>query len=333
MSLASMPIHESGCSLADWVEFKTLVAEYKLYRLSGLTRIMDEEQGEENEDFTEQDAINERLLEAVAEELAVRAKYLSSAYPFYFNDDQTELHCCKEWTVGQYIYLYCLIFSHVNREEVLLVSPPAGNADRDIMQICATYAAAGIVHGNAVSFGFPRPDHSNFLDALKKTYASVGEGEVHDQIPAGAPRDEKDARIDVIAWDNSLDGAPGRYYLLGQVATGKNWKNKSIMGEISLFHNTWFKQSPPSTPNPAMFIPFCIEKEENATLSQAMSYLTEKFGKVYYRYRLPKYAEDGFLLASNDEKKEYQVDRIGEVSKIKNYVESFLAILNQPYSD
>lgn len=328
MSLASMPIYESDCSLADWIEFKTLIAEYKIYRLSELTRIMDEEQDEENEDLAEQDAINESLSEAVTEEIAFRAKALSTAYPFYFNDDQTELYCCEKLNVGQYIYLYCLFFSHINREDVLLIDPPAGNADRDIMQICATYAAAGIVRGNAVSFGFPRPDHSDFLDALKNTYAAFGEGEVHENIPAGVPRSEKDARIDVIAWANSLDSAPGRYYLLGQVASGKNWREKSIRGEITPFHDTWFKLPPPSTPTPAMFIPFCIEKEKEATLEQTLAHLTRRYGDLYYRYRLPKHAEDGFSLASNDQKEEYRIDRVDEIDRIKNYVESFLALLN-----
>ncbi len=327
MSLASPPLDGQTNSLADWVEFNILSSEYKLYRFSSLVRLVDEEQEEENPDIAEQDATNEGLLESVLEELNLRNKSLSSAYPFYFNDAQTELLLHDELTEGRYIYLYCLLFSHINREDVLIVDPPSSNADRDLMQICSTYAAAGIVYGNAVSFGFPRPDHTGFLQALKDTYTDFGEGEIHNSIPLGAPDNEKDARVDVIAWENSLDGASGCKYILGQVASGNNWGEKSITGEIEPFHSTWFVKKPASTPTPAMFIPFCINNKKGATLHETMVFLTYRYGDVYYRYRLPKHAEDGFLLAKNDINCEYRIDRIDEFHKIKSYVENFLNTL------
>ncbi len=327
MSIASAPISGQAHALADWVEFNVLISEFNNYRLCNLIRLSDEEQEEENPNIAEQDALNEGVLETVNEELSFRVDKLDYAYPFSFNDDQSELVILNpnEITKGGYIYLYCLIFSHVSREDVLKVDPPASNSDRDLMQICATYAAAGFVRGNAVSFGFPRPDHTGFLRALKKTYDDFGEGTVVDAMPAGAPEQEKDSSVDVIAWENSLDGAAGCKYLLGQVASGKNWDQKSIKdGSINLFHDTWFTDKPPSTPIPAMFIPFCIELQKEVTLRERLNFLTNKFGTLFYRYRLPKHAADGLLLAQNDVAGDLRIDRTDEFQKVEKYVTDFL---------
>ena len=327
MVLASAPIEGQAHSIADWVEFNAITAEYNVYRLSNLLRLVDEEQEEENTDFTEQDATNEGLLELVTAELQFRIECLSTAYPFHFNDTQTEFVFQTDLTEGNYIYLYCLFFSHIKQEDVLVVDPPSSHEDRDLMQICSTYAAAGITGDSAVSFGFPRPDHSNFLEGLKSTYQDFGEGEVCPTVPPGAPPNEKDARVDIIAWNKSLDGGPGRTYLLGQVASGQNWSDKSIVGEIDPFHNIWFTQKPASTHIAAMFIPFCLDLHKGATLRDMLQYLTYKFGHLYYRYRLPKYAEIGFDLAKNDTEKLHRIDRYAEYGKIQIYVDKFLATI------
>ena len=99
----------------------------------------------------------------------------------------------------------------------------------------------------------------HFFQALKKTYEAFGEVKVRQRRRAGASIAVKDAGIDIIAWENSNDGLPGYRYLLGQVASGANWKDKTVRNDIKLFHDDWFFDEPKSTPSPAMFIPFCID--------------------------------------------------------------------------
>jgi len=322
MILAKAPIGDQAWLLADWVEFQVLTSEFDAYRVNELMRLSDEDQDSENPNIAEQDAINEEVLQTALNELQFRIDTLGLSYPFHFEADSSELVLNEAITSGGYVYLYCLFFSHVKREEVILSNPPHSNTDRDLLQICSTLAAAGSLQANAVSFGFPRPDNSNFMNALKTTWRKLGDGEVVDTIPSGAPTSEKDARIDVIAWNSTPDNGAGKHYLLGQVATGKNWQNKSILGEIKPFHDIWFTRTPASTATPAMFIPFCLDVTPPATLKEAVYYATLKFGLMFYRYRLPYFANIGYELAKDNNNGLY-IDRYNEFHKVVQYVEDF----------
>lgn len=322
MILAKAPIGDQAWLLADWLEFQVLSSEFHAYRVNELMRLSDENQDSESPNITEQDTINEAVLQTALNELQFRVDTLGSAYPFHFEGASSELVLNDPITPGGYVYLYCLFFSHVKREEVIIPDPPHSNNDRDLLQICSTLAAAGSFQANAVSFGFPRPDNSNFMNALKTTWNRLEDGTVVDTVPVGAPTDEKDARIDVIAWASTPDNAPGKHYLLGQVATGANWNSKSILGEMEPFHKIWFTRAPASTPTPAMFIPFCLDVTPPATLKDAVYYATLKFGLLYYRYRLPYYAHIGYELAQNNTKGLF-IERYDEFHKVIRYVDDF----------
>jgi hypothetical protein len=322
MILAKAPIGDQVWLLADWLEFQVLTSEFHAYRVNELIRFSDEDQDSENPNIGEQDAVNEDVLQTALNELRLRIDTLELSYPFHFEAGGSELVLNESITSGGYVYLYCLFFSHVNREEVIIPNPPHNNTDRDLLQICSTLAAAGSLQANAVSFGFPRPDNSNFIDALKTTWNRLGDGKVVDTIPVGAPTSEKDARIDIIAWTSTPDHAAGKHYLLGQVATGANWQSKSILGEMKPFHDIWFINSPASIPTPAMFIPFCLDAMPPVTLKDAVYYATLKFGLIYYRYRLPYYAHIGHELAVNNTKGLF-IERYEEFHKVVKYVDDF----------
>ena len=325
--LAKAPVNEQSWLLADWFEFQVLISEFNYTPLNRLPRIVDEDQDFENPDFVAQDTDEEQILESLINELKLRIDCLQDAYPFYLNPQGTELKLKEEITPGGYSYLYCLFFSHVNRNEVLIIDPPSKNEDRDLMQICSTLAAAANVQGSAVSFGFPRQDRTNFLAALKKTYRLMGEGSVVDKIPPGAPGYEKDGGIDVIAWGVTTDNNAGKNYLLGQVATGANWEDKSVKQYIAPFHDTWFTLKPASTPRPAMYIPFCIDLKLTESLNDILHYKTYIFGEIYYRYRLPLYVDEGYKLAT--ENKDLNIDRFDDFAKVRDYVKNFCHTISQ----
>lgn len=318
-NLSAPPIKGEMWALADWVEFKALCNEFSACRLKEIIRISDEEQEEENKDFAEQDSSNEQLLEALLGVLAERQSLLKESYPFTLDAD--EIIVTPAPTQGGYAYLYCLFFSHIGRTDVINNSPPSSNKDRDLMQVCSTFAIAGFINGNAISFGFPRPDHSNFLTALRRAYGLIGEGVVRDKLLPGASRHEKDGEMDVIAWSASTDGTPGVQYWLGQVATGlTNWDNKSVKGAIDPFHDIWFSVKPPSTPNPAMFIPFCLDQGGH-NLSDVVKTNMYKFGKIFFRYNIPNLVDVSFsLLAENPD---LHIERQEDFQYVIDYVEEF----------
>lgn len=304
MPLANPPITASSHVQLDWLEFKILRSEYKTEGLAGLKRDFDVMRNSEDADQEGGDQDEEEFFEKLLAEMRLRTKCLGDSYPFRLSNSGESLELVPAITPGGYIYLFCLFLSHPSAGSVLSGEylPPIENRVRNYFQACATVAAAGEVIGHSYSFGYPRPDRTDFLTKLAAVYAAFGEGVVVAAIPPGASSWPKDEEIDIICWRPCADDAAGKPYILGQVASGFNWDGKSIKGgSIDSFHNVWFTRRPASQPVATMFIPFCIESTGDETLVERMEVLTHKFGSILYRYRLPKLAQVGVdLKAAND---------------------------------
>jgi hypothetical protein len=250
-------------------------------------------------------------------------------YPFVVDDDGGGIERVGAVTPVGAIYLFCLFLSHAYDRTIIPQehAPDITHAVRDLFQICATIAAAGYVDGIAVSFGWPRPDSERFLDALKRIYRLFGDGTPHDAPPPGAPDAVKDDGIDVIAWRPTPDGLPGTQYLLGQVASGNDWQDKSVVTYIDVFHRFWFSTQPAARETPAMFMPFCLEPKGAADAFEAqeiavanMQRLTNQFGMLFYRYRMPYFAAKG--IKANTEQG-HMVERIDELPRVQQWVQQY----------
>lgn len=329
MNVAAFPQFLSPWLMADWLEFKILSSEFGQYSLNDLQPLFEELQDQENEDIADADNENQKVLDLVVAEIDRRIELLNGSYPFKFSTDQDSIELKTELNGGAYIYLFCLIISHFNRRDAILIIPTVTHETYDLFQVCATLAGAGLANGSAISFGHPRPEISGFLDALRYTYGLMEEGEIINEIRAGQPKKVKDGKIDVIAWRHTPGNLPGKYYLLGQAAAGANWQEKSVKGEIDVFHQEWFSRQPGATPNPAHFIPFCIDLDKDCTLQQMLHTHTVRFGEVIFRYKLPFEAQKGLdLHARNDSG--IVIQRADEIEKIKNYVLDFASTLKLP---
>lgn len=326
MGIAVFSVGMSVPSMVDWLEFKVLSNEYGLYRLNDLRALIEELQDQEAKAVAELDNWVSGVIEKITNEISFRSKTLDFAYPFTIEDDGKTLQLSDNASPGGQVYLYCLIFSHIVRKDVLELSPPSENADRDIMQICSTLAAAAVAGGNAVSFGWPRPDSSGFLTALRRAYALFGEGTqiVDAPIPGSSPW-VKDAGIDVIAWGNVVDGSAGKPYYLGQVASGDNWEGKPIRSDIAQFH-AFFVSMPASMHTEAMFVPNCTEPQTTESYDERLTWLTRKYGSIYNRYRLPRYAEEGYDLATQHDPQRH-IERHEHFEQVVEYVENFKNML------
>jgi len=327
MPLAQLPLDRDVHVIADWFEFYVLNSEYTSANFHDIQRMWDRRRNAEDatpegrsEDSPMEDG-DEQFLEEVLTEIRTRVQFLGDAYPFDFSDSEEALILKSKPRVGHVVYLFCLLLSNVDNSEIFELdrfSYKLDNNVRDLFQACATWAAAKIVNGSACSFGFPRPDGTGFLEKLRQVYAIVGEGQVRDHALPGVSSSPKDEGIDVIAWAHRADAAPGRHYVLGQVATGRNWPDKSVVEYIKPFHENWFSNSPASHPTPALFIPRCIDQIGDATLVQQIHILTKRYGDVYYRYLMPQLADRGFELAQTE--KQYSIERTGDFAEIQSWV-------------
>jgi hypothetical protein len=303
--------------LADWLELRALFSEGgEPARVQELCAQEDLEIDEDSEEIDADDARLDDLAAQIGAEVDRRRTALESAYPFSMSDegDALSLRADKDWTHGEATYLLSLLLAQASKSDIVsgVVAPLPADLirARDIFQICGTLAAATHCQGPSFSFGFPRPDSSGFLEKVKQIWAIFGDGMPRDVALADSPEDVKDEGIDVVSWRPQPDKKPGTHYLLAQVASGNNWKNKSVVESIKLFHEEWFTVVPATPCEPAVIVPFFVEGAE-------MRRSTRTHGIVIDRGRLPRLAGKAAALAETGVA---PIERLDEVDKVKEWV-------------
>lgn len=333
---------------ADWAELQALLHPYKGWTSGDLYGVLDfleddaadtpstdEETGDQlDESILE--SHRSRVLDMVFDELQYRKRILGKSYPFSINVDQLQIELVTDVTSvpGRTVYLFCLLVTAV-REKMIRPLAMIKNARCEIpglFQICACLAAGGYFAGDVVSFGFPRPKGDNFLSALRDTYGRFGAGEVVAAIRPGQPDSTKDEGIDVIAWKDHPDRLPGKIYILGQSASGKNWKKKSVVEHIPQFHG-WFSESPSHHCMPSMFIPFTLHQDLdddpsisfNEMLKNKFLYEERKFGIVFDRCRVAHFADACLQM---DDQTTRCVDGLSQFSDVETWVNDTCKVLS-----
>ena len=230
-----------------------------------------------------------------------RAELLGDVYPFSFGSGENSIKYTgissddfsDPQILGRTSYMISLVLSNRPPLRQVLDAEKVKIDDDEVMMIrryfqyFATAALAGEINGSAWSFGFPRPDGSMFRDALQEIWKTLKDGEVNPNL--GAPKRAKDDKVDVFAARMHRDGYPGFLLAVGQVATGKNWRSKSILGYVIQgggFKTKWFL--PPPVTNficyhivPFTFADFTVDKRFEFSNDCA------EFGNILHRLRIP----------------------------------------------
>ena len=314
--------------LADWVELNALHSPDGRIGFGTLVSASDMATEEQDEDIADEDVRQDDLVVSVQAEINERRKVVGPDYPFSVDGNGAAMQMVADVTPVGAIYLFCLFLSHAAVRTIIPeeLAPEVDNDVRDLFQVCATIAAAGYVEGIGTSFGWPRPDGAEFLPALQRIYALFGDGTPVDEPPPAAPDDVKDDGIDVIAWRPSPDGLPGTHYLVGQVASGKNWRGKTVKAYMDSFHQYWFTRQPASPASPAMFMPFCLEPKANEDFDRQeiavdhMQKLVNQFGILVYRYRMASYAARGLKVNAESG---HLIERLDELPRVAQWVRDY----------
>jgi hypothetical protein len=311
-SLMTPPVDSTVALQADYLEFCAFISStgtIAVASLAGEQDLLFDTDGD-----PDRDALLEEARASVTNEFARRKKVLEGAYPFkVLNDGDTlSLVPNSEWHIGCSAYLLSLILSHATDSEILPKEavPTAAllRESRDLFQICATIAAAGYCDGPSYSMGWPRPDRSNFLTKLKAIWADFRDGAPRDEPLPVSSEEVKDEGIDVIAWRAEPDKKPCTLYILAQVASGNNWKSKSVLPDINRFHREWFTKLPVSTPHPAMMIPFLLD-------SDCIEHEAPCLGHIFDRDRVPRYANRALSLGGK-----FKVERLEDMNAVRDWI-------------
>jgi hypothetical protein len=154
------------------------------------------------------------------------------------------------------LYSFLLLLSLFGHD-----SGPKGEDAAKYFEEVSCQAARAYLGGTSESvgyfvFGFPRRvGPAGFSKALDHLCTLVGEGIAHKNRPT--TKDQKDAKLDVVAWRDFLDRQRGKLILFGQCATGQNWNDK-FFPQPADWCKHWMRDPPPVDPVRALFVPHRI---------------------------------------------------------------------------
>jgi hypothetical protein len=286
-------------------------------------------ENEQEADVADEDTKDDGIVLRVQDEITRRSEAIGADYPFRIDASGRAMEFVRPVTAAGNVYLFCLFLSQAFDRTIVpkTLAPKVTDATRNLFQVCSTLAAGGYIQGPAVSFGWPRPDGSQFLKAVKRVYKAFGDGTPVRKPRVAAAKAVKDNGIDIIAWQRTADRLPGTQYLIGQVASGKNWAGKSVVTDRDHFHKYWFTVQPASVAQAAMFMPFGLEPDEpgdgtpyHSVLTDHMQSVSYKFGVLFYRDRITLNLARGLQLIENGET---AIERHDELPKIVRWVENY----------
>ena len=298
---------------ADFLELNAFMATDSSVTTSELAGTAAVGAAEDHDDVdSEMQEGREDLVRETVDRIDSRLAALGGAYPFALDAGGGVLTCgVEEPSFGQAAYLLSLVLSNLRAVTPVLDHSGIHPDDAEVrrlrahFQCCATVALAAELQGDAWWFGSPRPDGSSFLDKLDEIWGRFGDGVVSARI--GAPQQPKDDQVDVFAARTHLDGLPGFLLAAAQVATGVNWREKSLKAHLQAFRSRWFSTQPTTCFIPYMIVPFATDDRRFMDDVRVM-------GNVLHRLRVPRRVAEAAQLAEAGGQIE-GYDRLPEVAR------------------
>lgn len=281
---------------ADYLELKAVFSEDRQSFSQDIVNALALDADTEFADVDAEMTNREEVAAGAVARMKSRESVLATAYPFELDDRGEVISFVTEAPdIGQAAYLVSLLLSNLRAVSPMLDGSKMHPSDQDVralrrwFQYFATAALAAEIGGQAWSFGFPRPDGSGFVGKLTEIWGVLKDGSV--EAHSSAPRNPKDGGIDVFAWREQRDGLPGFLLAAAQVATGGDWKDKSIVSHVDrVFPSRWFARPPATRMVPYHVIPFARPDDEFRDDVLVL-------GNVLHRLRVPHRVREAAALA------------------------------------
>lgn len=269
-ALSSPPASAPKEELADWLELRALTDSDLSSSLQDLVReIRRNGSMDAFENSSDKgSADTERVAEDAFGELENRLRACgTAAYPFDVSRHSIVLR--KDYDRSPYIFQLLLTkFGLVSAKGL----PSPEKTFEEIATVAARryFGPDGEVLGFA--FGFPRRyEAKNFQQALDHLCGQLGEGggaKIPTEDPAGlalAKRlaDQKDGKVDIVAWRPFPDRRVGKLIGFGQCATGAtDWRGKLSELQPQTFEKLWLREGLSCIPVRMFFVPRRVEEHD-----------------------------------------------------------------------
>ena len=219
---------------------------------------------------------------AAFDELEVRNQACGSVGGYAFDVGASAIEAKKG--AEQSIYVFLLLLAKYGH----LAATSVARADSVFEEISAAAVRGymgGIAAGvKAVAFGpTRRKKGKGFRTAVENLCSNLGEGGGISTLPVAS--DQKDAKLDVVAWTPFADNRRGKLVMFGQCATGKNWQAKVTELQPLSFCQLWMREAMHSIPGRLFFVPFTIP-------DRGWTVATSRAGIVFDRCRIAAHATE-----------------------------------------
>ena len=241
---------------ADWLEWSALneaeaFVSWTAYQ-GNLTQAGSDDALEADQDQGEEDLL-EDLINEVDRELNSRRNACGGKAGFY-PYEMTREGIAYAGNANDLTYRFLLMLSLFGKD----AGPRGSHAERLFEDLCSLalheYLGGSTVGLDRAVFGFPRrmlPAH--FPTALDELCQRMGEGS--GSVGHEPAADQKDAKLDLVAWRAFPDGRRGKLIGFGQCATGDNWTEKVFELQPQKWCRLWMKDSAGVDPFASLFIP------------------------------------------------------------------------------
>lgn len=304
---------------ADYLELMAVFSEHGQSFSEDIIAALETTAETEFPDVNTEIEAREDIAAGAVARMVSRKRALAAAYPFEFdNRGDMIFFTAEQPDLGQAAYLVALLLSNLRALSPLLDESVLHPSQQEICQLrqhfqyFATTAIAGEIGGPAWSFGFPRPDHTGFLKKLSEIWTVLKDGRVN--ADPAAPASPKDDQVDVFAWREQRDGLPGFLLVAAQVATGKDWKAKSIKSHVDdVFPIRWFNPTPSTKMVAYHVIPFARPDKEFRDDVLVL-------GNVLHRLRVPRRVAEAADLAQSG----VAIEAFDQLEAATQWIESYV---------
>jgi hypothetical protein len=267
-------------STARTVSIREFIRDLKIANATEM--ILD---SESREDDAETDDQTESLAQSAFDELDERERCCGKdfdVYPFEVSSNAVRLKKGGD----ESLYVFLALLSWFGKD----AGPSHTDGEQLFEDVCAK-AAESYLGGpgqrvRSFIFGFPRRTApAGFAAALDRLCSEMGEGQGH---RPGRPKlpDQKDGKLDLIAWKEFEDKRQGKLITFGQCATGRNWTAKvTELPPPDRWCGHWMADTPTVLPMRSLFVPHRVER-------RSWSYACSFGGILYDRCRIASLASD-----------------------------------------
>lgn len=233
-------------ALADWLEVHAATASDRNASAGDLERALARETEADDRERAE------ATCQATMTELEGRVASAGDRYPFEVAGNL--LRCTRDpVSAVPYFLCLCLAFFDWEAKKLKKVKP------EQLFERLCTVAAAAFISGDAVKFSTPRSDlPGGFAKAVASLCERLGECRWQEQPTLN----KQDDHLDVVAWRHFPDRREGKLVMLGQCASGRNWRSKTQELQPEAFFQKWMAPVPVSRTIRAFFTPHRVPREQ-----------------------------------------------------------------------